>query len=55
MASVVVAVRAVLGEMTGTTWLEESGFLEGPVLITNTYSIGAVHDPGTGVEFTAAP
>ena len=32
------------GEMTGTTWLEESGFLEGPVLITNTYSIGAVHE-----------
>jgi L-aminopeptidase/D-esterase-like protein len=31
------------GEMTGTTWLEESGFLEGPVLITNTHSVGAVH------------
>ena len=24
------------GEMTGTTWVEESGFLEGPVMITNT-------------------
>ncbi len=31
------------GEMTGTTWIEESGFLEGPVLITNTHSVGAVH------------
>src|SRR5882724_11113176 len=25
------------GEMTGTTWIEESGFLEGPVMITNTH------------------
>jgi L-aminopeptidase/D-esterase-like protein len=32
------------GEMTGTTWLEESGFLEGPVMITNTHSVGMVHD-----------
>jgi D-aminopeptidase len=32
------------GEMTGTTWIEESGFLEGPVMITNTHSIGAVHE-----------
>ncbi len=32
------------GEMTGTTWLDESGFLEGPVLITNTHSVGVVHD-----------
>lgn len=31
------------GEMTGTTWLEESGFLAGPVMITNTLSVGAVH------------
>jgi L-aminopeptidase/D-esterase-like protein len=31
------------GEMTGTTWLEESGLLGGPVMITNTHSIGAVH------------
>jgi len=28
------------GEMTGTTWVEESGFLEGPVMITNTHSVG---------------
>ncbi len=32
------------GEMTGTTWLEESGFLSGPVMITNTHSVGAVHE-----------
>jgi len=32
------------GEMTGTAWLEESGMLEGPVLITNTHSVGAVHE-----------
>jgi D-aminopeptidase len=32
------------GEMTGTTWVEESGFLEGPVAITNTHSVGAVRD-----------
>jgi len=31
------------GEMTGTTWVRESGFLEGPVMITNTHSVGAVH------------
>lgn len=31
------------GEMTGTTWIEESGFLEGPVMITNTHSVGTVH------------
>lgn len=32
------------GEMTGTTWLEESGYLEGPVFITNTHSVGVVRD-----------
>jgi D-aminopeptidase len=32
------------GEMTGTTWVEESGFLEGPVMITNTHSVGLVRD-----------
>ena len=31
------------GEMTGTAWVEESGFLEGPVLLTNTHSVGIVH------------
>jgi D-aminopeptidase len=32
------------GEMTGTTWVEESGLLEGPVMITNTHSVGVVRD-----------
>ena len=32
------------GEMTGTTWVEESGWLEGPVMITNTHSVGTVRD-----------
>lgn len=32
------------GEMTGTTWVEDSGFLEGPVMITNTHSVGVVRD-----------
>ena len=31
------------GEMTGTTWLEESGQLEGPIMLTNTHSVGTVH------------
>ena len=32
------------GEMTGTTWVEESGFLEGPIMITNTHSVGIARD-----------
>src|SRR5437899_6060853 len=32
------------GEMTGIAWLEESGFLEGPIMITNTHSVGVVRD-----------
>jgi L-aminopeptidase/D-esterase-like protein len=32
------------GEMTGTTWLEEAGFLGSPILITNTHSVGVVRD-----------
>jgi D-aminopeptidase len=59
------------GEMTGTTWIEESGFLDGPVLVTNTHSVGIVRDafirwqvenkrvPGTNVirsgEFWSMP
>ena len=31
------------GEMTGTLSIEESGFLDGPVMTTNTHSVGAVH------------
>jgi len=32
------------GEMTGAHWVEDSGFLDGPVMITNTHSVGVVHD-----------
>ena len=32
------------GEMTGTTWIEESGYVEGPIMITNTHSVGIVRD-----------
>ncbi|MEM6415061.1 MAG: P1 family peptidase [Pseudomonadota bacterium] len=32
------------GEMTGTTWLEERGFIDGPILITNTHSVGVARD-----------
>ena len=32
------------GEMTGTAWIDESGMLEGPVMITNTHSVGVVRD-----------
>ena len=32
------------GEMTGTAWIDESGFIEGPILITNTHSVGVVRD-----------
>ena len=32
------------GEMTGTAWVDESGFLEGPIAITNTHSVGVARD-----------
>src|SRR5438067_12566478 len=32
------------GEMTGTAWVEERGFLEGPIILTNTHSVGIAHD-----------
>lgn len=32
------------GELTGSTWVDESGILEGPILITNTHSVGVVRD-----------
>jgi D-aminopeptidase len=38
------------GEMTGTTWVQESGLLEGPVAITNTHSVGVVRDAIIGWE-----
>ncbi len=36
------------GEMTGTAWVEESGFLEGPIVITNTHSVGVARDAVIG-------
>jgi D-aminopeptidase len=39
------------GEMTGTTWVEESGFLYGPVMITNTHSVGVVRDAVIAWQF----
>lgn len=36
------------GEMTGTIWVEESGFLEGPIALTNTHSVGVVRDAVIG-------
>ncbi|HXE76257.1 MAG TPA: P1 family peptidase [Candidatus Xenobia bacterium] len=43
------------GEMTGTTWVEESGFLEGPVLITNTHSVGVVRDATIAWQLRQGP
>ena len=43
------------GEMTGTTWLEESGVLEGPVMITNTHSVGVVRDAVIAWRIKKAP
>ncbi len=36
------------GEMTGTVWLEERGYFDGPVMITNTHSVGVVRDAVVG-------
>jgi D-aminopeptidase len=43
------------GEMTGTTWLEDSGFLDGPVMITNTHSVGVVRDAVIAWRVNRAP
>jgi L-aminopeptidase/D-esterase-like protein len=43
------------GEMTGTTWVEEGGFLEGPVMITNTHSVGVVRDAVIAWRVQQAP
>ncbi len=32
------------GEMTGTAWIDESGLVEGPIMLTNTHSVGVVRD-----------
>jgi L-aminopeptidase/D-esterase-like protein len=43
------------GEMTGTTWIEDSGFLEGPIMITNTHSVGVVRDAVIAWRIKRAP
>jgi D-aminopeptidase len=43
------------GEMTGMAWLAESGALEGPVLLTNTHSVGVVRDAAIAWRVRAAP
>jgi D-aminopeptidase len=42
------------GEMTGGAWVEESGLLEGPVMLTNTHSVGTVRDATIGWRIRAA-
>ncbi len=43
------------GEMTGTTWVEDSGFLDGPVMITNTHSVGVVREAVIAWRIKRAP
>src|SRR5438876_5939533 len=43
------------GEMTGTPWVEESGFLEGPIVITNTHSVGIARDAVINWRVKQAP
>ncbi len=43
------------GEMTGTAWVKESGFLEGPVLLTNTHSVGVARDAAIAWRVRRAP
>jgi D-aminopeptidase len=42
------------GEMTGSHWIKESGFLEGPVLLTNTHSVGVVRDAAIAYRVRAS-
>jgi D-aminopeptidase len=43
------------GEMTGTAWVDESGFLEGPIVITNTHSVGVARDAVIGWRVKHGP
>ena len=43
------------GEMTGTTWVEDSGFVDGPIMITNTHSVGVVRDAVIAWRVKRAP
>ncbi len=43
------------GEMTGTTYLDEMGRIDGPILLTNTHSVGVVHDAVIAWRVRAGP
>src|SRR5438094_3723957 len=43
------------GDMTGTTWVDDSGFLDGPIMITNTHSGGVVRDAVIAWRVKRAP
>jgi len=43
------------GEMTGTAWIDDSGFMTGPFMITNTFSLGTVRDAVIEWQMTHAP
>ena len=43
------------GEMTGTHWVDDSGFLDGPIMITNTHSVGVVRDAVIAWRVKRAP
>lgn len=43
------------GEMTGTAWIEEGGFAEGPILLTNTHSVGLVRDASIKWQLRRSP
>lgn len=43
------------GEMTGIHWVDDSGFLDGPIMITNTHSVGVVRDAVIGWRIKRAP
>lgn len=40
------------GDMTGINWIKESGFLEGPILLTGTHSVGTVRDAAIQWQLT---
>jgi D-aminopeptidase len=43
------------GEITGTAWIEDSGFLNGPLMLTNTFSVGTVRDAVIAWQMDHAP
>jgi D-aminopeptidase len=43
------------GEMTGIHWVDDSGFLDGPIMITNTHSVGVVRDAVIAWRIKRAP